>query len=53
MSTLQATQAGLAEAKDIPDALLAWFNMRARVLQAIFDWDVGVLTLARATGQLK
>lgn len=53
VSTLQATQAGLAEPKDIPDALLAWFNMRARVLQAIFDWDVGVLTLARATGQLK
>jgi outer membrane protein TolC len=53
VSTLQSVQAGLAEPKDLADALLAWFNMRARVLQALFDWDVGAMTLARATGQLR
>lgn len=53
VSTLQANEAGLGDPKDVPDALLAWFNMRARLLQAIFDWDVGSLTLARATGQIK
>jgi HAE1 family hydrophobic/amphiphilic exporter-1 len=50
VSTLQATQAGLADPKDLADALLAWFNMRARVLQATFDWNVAVLALDRATG---
>jgi len=53
ISTLQANEAGLGEPKDVADALLAWFNMRARLLQALFDWDVGSLTLARATGQIK
>jgi outer membrane protein TolC len=53
VSTLQATQAGLAEPKDLADALLAWFGMRARVLQALFDWDVGALTLQRAMGATK
>jgi hypothetical protein len=42
--------AGLVEPKELGDALLAWFNMRARVLQAIFDWDVAVVSLKRATG---
>ncbi len=50
VSTLQATQAGLAEPKDLADSLLAWFNMRARVLQATFDWNVAVLAFSRATG---
>jgi outer membrane protein TolC len=53
VSTLQSESAGLAEPKDLADALLAWFNMRARVLQAEFDWDVAVVSLQRATGQLK
>jgi hypothetical protein len=52
VSTLQATSAGLAEPKELADALLAWFTMRARVLQATFDWDVSVLALHRAAGQL-
>ncbi len=50
VSTLQAMSAGLVEPKELGDALLAWFNMRARVLQAIFDWDVAVVSLKRATG---
>jgi len=53
VSILQANEAGLGDPKDVAEALLAWFNMRARVLQALFDWDVGVVTLARATGQFK
>jgi outer membrane protein TolC len=41
---------GLAESRDLTDALLAYFNMRYRYLQAIFDYNVAVAALTRATG---
>ncbi|HVZ71686.1 MAG TPA: TolC family protein [Polyangia bacterium] len=41
---------GLAEARDLTDALLAYFNMRYRYLQAVFDYNVAVAALTRATG---
>jgi outer membrane protein len=41
---------GLAEARDLTDALLAFFNMRYRYLQAVFDYNVAVAALTRATG---
>ncbi len=41
---------GLAEARDLTDALLAYFNMRARYLQAVFDYNIAVASLTRATG---
>jgi outer membrane protein TolC len=41
---------GLAEARDLTDALLAFFQMRARYLQSVFDQNVAGAALARATG---
>lgn len=41
---------GLAETRDLSDALLAHFQMRARYLQAIYDLEIGRAVLARATG---
>jgi outer membrane protein TolC len=41
---------GLAETRDLTDALLAYFNMRFRYLQAVFDYNVAVAALTRATG---
>ena len=47
----QAAAAGLAEPRELPDALIAWFTLRARSLQATFDLNLAVLSLARATGR--
>jgi outer membrane protein TolC len=41
---------GLSEARDLTDALIAFFNMRYRYLQAVFDYNVAVAALTRATG---
>jgi outer membrane protein TolC len=41
---------GLAEARDLSDALVAFFGMRTRYLQAVFDLDVALSALTRATG---
>jgi outer membrane protein TolC len=41
---------GLAEARDLSDALVAFFGMRTRYLQAVYDLDVALSSLARATG---
>jgi outer membrane protein TolC len=41
---------GLAESRDFTDALLAYFNMRFRYLQAVFDYNIAVAALTRATG---
>jgi outer membrane protein TolC len=41
---------GLSEARDLSDALLAFFQMRARYLQSVFDLNVAASALARATG---
>jgi outer membrane protein TolC len=48
---LQSLAAGLGEPRDLTDALLLYFTTRARLLQATFDWNVGVLAVQRATGQ--
>ncbi|HEY3449642.1 MAG TPA: TolC family protein [Myxococcales bacterium] len=50
-AVLQSEAAGLVEAKDLADALLQYFVMRARVIQATFDWNVKVMSLQQATGQ--
>jgi outer membrane protein TolC len=47
-SILQSLAAGLGDPKDLTDALLLYFTTRARVLQATFDWNVGVIALNRA-----
>jgi outer membrane protein TolC len=49
-ATAQNFAIGLAEARDFSDALLAFFQMRARYLQSVFDLNVAVAALSRATG---
>jgi outer membrane protein TolC len=41
---------GLAEARDFSDALIAFFAMRTRYLQSVFDLNIAVAALGRATG---
>ncbi|HET6146391.1 MAG TPA: TolC family protein [Polyangia bacterium] len=41
---------GLAEARDLSDALLAFFQMRARYLQSVYDLNIAASSLTRATG---
>jgi outer membrane protein, multidrug efflux system len=41
---------GLAESRDFSDALVAFFGMRTRYLQAVYDLDIAMSSLARATG---
>lgn len=41
---------GLAEARDLSDALVAFFGMRTRYLQAVFDLHMARSALSRATG---
>ncbi|MES1165485.1 MAG: TolC family protein [Verrucomicrobiota bacterium] len=41
---------GLAEARDFSDALQAFFQMRARYLQSVYDLNVAAAALSRATG---
>jgi outer membrane protein TolC len=41
---------GLAEARDLSDALVAFFGMRARYLQSVFDQNIAAAALTRATG---
>jgi len=41
---------GIAETRDFSDALTNFFAMRARYLQAVFDLNVAVASLERATG---
>jgi len=41
---------GLAEARDLSDALVAFFGMRTRYLQAVFDLYVARSSLTRAIG---
>jgi HAE1 family hydrophobic/amphiphilic exporter-1 len=46
----QSFAVGLAESRDFSDALNAFFQMRARYLQAVFDLNIAASTLARVTG---
>ena len=48
---LQADAVGAAEARDLADSYLAWFQMRARLMNAIYQWNVAVIRLRRATGE--
>jgi outer membrane protein len=41
---------GLAEARDLTDALVAFFNMRYRYLQALYDYNIATAAMTRATG---
>ncbi|HVV84855.1 MAG TPA: TolC family protein, partial [Kofleriaceae bacterium] len=50
-AVLQAEAIGTAEAKDLADAYIAWFQMRARVVAAIFQWNVAAMRIRRAAGE--
>ncbi len=50
-SVLQAEAIGAAEARDLADSYIAWFQMRARWSLAIFQWNVAVVRLDRAAGE--
>ena len=52
-SVLQAEAIGTGEAKDLADAYIAWFQMRARWAQAVFQWNVAVVRLGRAAGEFR
>jgi outer membrane protein TolC len=47
---MQNISVGLAEAKDFTDALLAFFQARARTLQSEYDFNVAVASLTRVAG---
>jgi len=49
-SVAQNLAVGLAEPRDFQDALTAFFGMRGRYLQSVFDVNVASSALARATG---
>ncbi len=52
-SISQMDALGTAESKDFADAYLAWFGMRAKRAQAMFQWNVAVVRLGRATGEYR
>jgi outer membrane protein TolC len=52
-SVLQSEAVGTAEAKDLADAYIAWFQMKARWAQAVFQWNVAVVRVGRATGEFR
>lgn len=52
-SVLQNEAIGTAEAKDLADAYIAWFQMKARWAQSVFQWNVAVVRLGRATGEFR
>jgi outer membrane protein TolC len=52
-AVLQNQAVGTVEAKELADAYIAWFQMSARKLSAIFQWNVAVVRLQRATGEFR
>jgi outer membrane protein TolC len=50
-SVLQAESVGAASARDLADAYLAYFTLRGRVLQSVYEWNIAVTALDRATGE--
>ena len=52
-SILQAQAIGTAEPRDMVDAYLAWFQMRARWSAAVTDLNVALVRLGRARGEYR
>jgi outer membrane protein TolC len=52
-AVLQDQAIGTAEARDLADAYIAWFQMRARWAAAVMQWNVAVVRLQRATGEFR
>lgn len=49
-SVVQGEAIGLVEARELADAYVAYFALRARYLQAVHDWNLAVVKLRRASG---
>lgn len=49
-SVIQAEAIGIIEAKELADAYIAYFALRARYLQAVHDWNLALIRLRRAAG---
>jgi outer membrane protein TolC len=52
-AVVQADAIGTAASKDLADAYLAWFQMRARLASAIMQWNVATVRLDRAVGGIR
>ncbi len=52
-AVLQAQAIGTAEARDLADAYIAWFQMHAQWAQAVVAWNVAVVRLDRASGEFR
>ncbi|MEK6607913.1 MAG: TolC family protein, partial [Myxococcota bacterium] len=50
VSTYQNLMLGLVEPKELTDALLAFFTLRLRYLQSVYDLNTGAAALGRAIG---
>jgi outer membrane protein TolC len=49
-SVVQAEAIGVVEAKELADAYIAYFALRARSLEAVHDWNLALVRLDRAVG---
>jgi outer membrane protein TolC len=52
-SVLQADAIGTADPKDLADAYLAWFTIRGRWAQSVFQWNVAIVRVGRAGGEYR
>jgi outer membrane protein TolC len=50
-SVVQGMAIGTTESKDLADAYIAWFGMKARLLQATFQYNVALARVGRAGGE--
>lgn len=50
-SVLQADAVGAAEAKDLADAFIAYFTLRARYVTSVYEWNIATVRLRRAAGE--
>ncbi len=51
VSVLQGEAIGAVESRDLADAYIAWFQMRARWAQAVMQYNIAVVRLGRAGGE--
>ncbi|MFT3698530.1 MAG: TolC family protein [Kofleriaceae bacterium] len=52
-SVLQNEAIGTAESRDLVDAYVAWFQLRAQWAAAVVNFNVAVVHLGRATGEFR
>jgi protease secretion system outer membrane protein len=50
-AVLQAEAVGAVETKDLADAFIAYFTLKARHATSIFEWNLATVRLGRVTGE--